>query len=266
MARFVAAHPDPSTLLAQQAKDLGLDPAHPVARKFRPCPLAISRCCGANGMRKPRSISPHRRRRGAPGHSYFRAGGGRGRLAHGDRRQRRRPQPQQRQRPVEMIEEPPPRSLFLIVAHQRGDSSYHHIALPPADPQGAYPRADRGPRAPRSTWRAKNPTRTPLPALAPAPMVLRGRLCGCCRSPTPPSMAWSNRGLAQFAKNRLENRAQARRRHVWPRWRNQFDAFLNAVFGCWEMRCAKTCNRPPRPSLRHGVGDAGARRPRSANL
>ncbi len=152
MARFVAAHPDFSALPAQQAKNLDLDPAHPVARKYRPCPLAISRCCGANGTRRPRSTSREIAvddvRRAI--HIFEQAAGEGGwRMVIVDSADDFNPNSANAL--LKMIEEPPPRSLFLIVAHQPGRIlPDHQVALPHSDPAQSHPRADRGRRARRA--------------------------------------------------------------------------------------------------------------------
>ncbi len=196
MARFLAAHPDPSTPLAQQAKDLGLDPAHPVARKISALSfgdLALLRREWNEKTKKHFTrIGVDEVRRAI--HIFEQAAGEGGwRMVIVDSADDLNPNSANAL--LKMIEEPPPRSLFLIVAHQPGrilptiTSRCRRLIL-----KGLPPGRPRPPRAPRSTRRAKRPTRTPFPALAPGRMVLRGRLCGCCPSPTPPSMAWSIEG------------------------------------------------------------------------
>lgn len=121
MARFLAAHPDPSAPEVLQAADLSVDPAHPVARKISSMAfgdLALLRR-GFNEKTKKffTRIAVEDVRKML--HLFEQAAGGGGwRMAIVDSADDLNAASANAL--LKMIEEPPPRSLFLLVAHQPG--------------------------------------------------------------------------------------------------------------------------------------------------
>jgi DNA polymerase-3 subunit delta' len=120
MARFLAAYPDPSALPAQ-TKNLDLDPAHPVARKISALSfgdLALLRREWNEKTKKHFTrIGVDEVRRAI--HIFEQAAGEGGwRMVIVDSADDLNLNSANAL--LKMIEEPPPRSLFLIVAHQPG--------------------------------------------------------------------------------------------------------------------------------------------------
>jgi DNA polymerase III subunit delta' len=138
MARFVLAHPDPSAPSVQAATTLAVDPAHPVARRTAARAhgdlLALERTEGESGaLRTVITVDDVRRTLGFFGHT---AGEGGWRVCIVDAADELQ-YPQASNALLKVLEEPPPRALFLLVSHAPGRllatirSRCRHLALRP---------------------------------------------------------------------------------------------------------------------------------------
>lgn len=121
MARFLAAHPDPASPAVQQAQSLAVDPNHTAARKFSALSfgdLALLRREWNDKTKKHFTrIGVDDVRRAI--HIFEQAAGEGGwRMVIVDSADDFNPHSANAL--LKIIEEPPPRSLFLIVAHQPG--------------------------------------------------------------------------------------------------------------------------------------------------
>jgi DNA polymerase-3 subunit delta' len=121
MARFIAAHPDPATPAVQQAKNLAVDPRHAAARKISALAygdLALLRREWVEKNKKfATRITVDDVRRAL--HKFEQAAGEGGwRMALIDSADDLNISSANAL--LKLIEEPPPRSLFLLVAHQPG--------------------------------------------------------------------------------------------------------------------------------------------------
>jgi DNA polymerase-3 subunit delta' len=121
MARFLAANPDPAAPAVQRAQSLHVDPGHPVARKFSALSfgdLALLRREWQEKTKKHATrISVDEVRRAI--HIFEQAAGEGGwRMALIDSADDLNANSANAL--LKLIEEPPPRCLFLIVAHQPG--------------------------------------------------------------------------------------------------------------------------------------------------
>jgi len=121
MARFVLAYPDPARAEVQAATSLALDPAHPVARRVAGNAhtdlLALERTIGENGkLRTVITVDQVRRLT-----SFFGSTAGEGgwRVCIVDSADELK-YPQASNALLKMLEEPPARSLFLVVSHAPG--------------------------------------------------------------------------------------------------------------------------------------------------
>src|SRR5216683_5202774 len=119
IARFVLAHPDPSRVLT--AASLALDPAHPTVRRIAVNAhtdlLALERTPGDNGkMRTVITVEQVRRLA-----SFFGSTAGEGgwRVCIVDSADELK-YPEGSNALLKMLEEPPARSLFLLVSHSPG--------------------------------------------------------------------------------------------------------------------------------------------------
>ena len=122
MARFVLAHPDPAApaVQARHARSR-CRPTIRVARRI--AGQGASRPAGARADRRRQRQAAHRHhgRRRAPHGRLLRLDRGRGRLARLHRRHRRRPETSAGANALlKVLEEPPPRSLLLLVSHAPG--------------------------------------------------------------------------------------------------------------------------------------------------
>jgi len=121
MARFLAAHPDPDAPEVLGAKNLSVDPAHPAARKISALAygdLALLRRGYNEKTKKPLTrIAVEDVRKMLHLFEQASAGGG-WRMAIVDSADDLNAASANAL--LKMIEEPPPRSLFLLVAHQPG--------------------------------------------------------------------------------------------------------------------------------------------------
>lgn len=138
MARFVLAHPDPSKPAVQAATALAVDPAHPVARRIAARAhgdlLTLERTEGESGaLRTVITVEDVRRTLGFFGHT---AGEGGWRVCIVDAADELQ-YPQASNALLKVLEEPPPRALFLLVSHAPGRllatirSRCRHLALRP---------------------------------------------------------------------------------------------------------------------------------------
>jgi DNA polymerase III subunit delta' len=136
MARFVLTHPDPSAPSVQAAATLAVDPAHPVARRVAARAhgdlLALERTEGDSGaLRTVITVEDVRRTLGFFGHT---AGEGGWRVCIVDAADELQ-YPQASNALLKVLEEPPPRALFLLVSHAPGRllatirSRCRHLAL-----------------------------------------------------------------------------------------------------------------------------------------
>ena len=121
MARFVLAHPDPSAPSVQAATTLAVDPAHPVARRIAARAhgdlLTLERTEGESGaLRTVIIVEDVRRTLGFFGHT---AGEGGWRVCIVDAADELQ-YPQASNALLKVLEEPPPRALFLLVSHAPG--------------------------------------------------------------------------------------------------------------------------------------------------
>ncbi len=119
IARFVLAHPDPARL--GSATSLALDPAHPTVRRIavsaHPDLLALERTVGDTGkMRTVITVEQVRRLAIFFGST---AGEGGWRVCIVDSADELK-HPEGSNALLKMLEEPPPRSLFLLVSHAPG--------------------------------------------------------------------------------------------------------------------------------------------------
>ena len=119
IARFVLAHPDPSRI--STATSLALDPDHPTARRVavnaHPDLLALERTFGDNGkMRTVITVEQVRRLATFFGST---AGEGGWRVCIVDSADELK-YPEGSNALLKMLEEPPPRSLFLLASHAPG--------------------------------------------------------------------------------------------------------------------------------------------------
>ncbi len=190
MARFLAAHPDPGAPEVLSAKNLSVDPAHPVSRKISSMTfgdLALLRR-GYNDKTKKffTRIAVEDVRKML--HLFEQAAGGGGwRMAIIDSADDLNAASANAL--LKMIEEPPPRSLFLLVAHQPGrilptirsrcrrvmlqklaDADLRAAARAALDAAGLNPERVRARRRLRSGPKARS-----------------AKSCGCSPPPTPSS-------------------------------------------------------------------------------
>jgi len=121
MARFVLAHPDPASAAVQQAITLALDPAHRTVRRIAGNAhtdlLVLERVAGDSGaLRTVITVDQVRRTV-----SFFGATAGEGgwRVCIVDAADELK-QPEAANALLKMLEEPPARSLFLLVSHAPG--------------------------------------------------------------------------------------------------------------------------------------------------
>src|SRR5215470_15345816 len=119
IARFVLAYPDPSRV--PTATSLALDPAHPTVRRVavnaHPDLLALERTIGDNGkMRTVITVDQVRRLAAFFGST---AGEGGWRVCIVDSADELK-YPEGSNALLKMLEEPPPKSLFLLVSHAPG--------------------------------------------------------------------------------------------------------------------------------------------------
>ncbi len=119
MARFVLAHPDPAAV--QSARSLAIPPDHPVARRIAARAhgdlLALERTAGDSGqLRSVITVDEVRRTVGFFGAT---AGEGGWRVCVVDSADELK-YPEGSNAVLKVLEEPPPRSLFLIVSHAPG--------------------------------------------------------------------------------------------------------------------------------------------------
>ena len=189
LARFLAAHPDPASPEVLHAHDLGVDPAHPVARKISSMAfgdLALLRR-GWNEKTKKffTRIAVEDVRKMLRLFEQAAAGGG-WRMAIVDFADDLNASGANAL--LKMIEEPPPRSLFLLVAHQPGrllptiHSRCRRVMLQPLGDDDLR-------AATRAACAAADLRRTPRGWRPPAkkPRARRAKRCACCRPPTPGS-------------------------------------------------------------------------------
>ena len=120
MARFVLAHPDPSEAAVQSAGSLEVDPVHPVARRMAAQAqgdlLVLERTIGERGkLRQDIAVEDVRRTV-----SFFGSTAGEGgwRVAIVDAVDELNPSGANAL--LKVIEEPPPRTLLLLISHARG--------------------------------------------------------------------------------------------------------------------------------------------------
>ena len=232
MARFLAAHPDSSTPLAQQVKDLGIDPAHAVARKISALSFGdlalLRREWNEKTKKHSTRIGVDEVRRAI--HIFEQAAGEGGwRMVIVDSADDFNPNSANAL--LKLIEEPPPRSLFLIVAHQPGrilptiTSRCRRLILKGLTPQqteaAARAALDAAGEKPdpdalsRACARANGSPREALRLLSESDAAFDGMV---------------DRGLAQLPSidwkiaHRLADSTFGRDGET------QFDAFLNAVF------------------------------------
>ena len=121
VARFLAAHPDPTSPFVQSAKNLAVDPALPAARKISAMSfgdLALLRREWNEKTKKHATRITVDDARAAMHIFEQAAGEGGWRIALVDSADDFNPNSANAL--LKLIEEPPPRSLFLIVAHQPG--------------------------------------------------------------------------------------------------------------------------------------------------
>ena len=238
----------------------------------RRCPLAISLCCGGNGAKRPRNMRRASRvddvRHAI--HLFEQAAGEGGwRMVIIDSADDFNLNSANAL--LKLIEEPPPRCLFLLIAHQPGPPpADHHVAVPDAD--AAKPRAagdSTPPCAKRSTPRGKRRPSPPSPKPAPARKgpcdealrLLRGRRERGGRSDGAGSGATcrvSNGGSPTASPIRVSGRGGE----------TEFEAFLRADLrlarriaapqsGAWPARLGALCG---------GLGIPGARDARPGDL
>ena len=121
MARFVFAHPDPAAPAVQRATSLAVPPDAPAARRVggqaHPDLLVLERTAGDNGqMRTVITVEQVRRTIGFFGST---AGEGGWRICIVDAADELK-YPEGSNALLKVLEEPPPRSLFLVVSHAPG--------------------------------------------------------------------------------------------------------------------------------------------------
>jgi DNA polymerase-3 subunit delta' len=140
MARFVFAHPDPSRPAVQTATSLAVDPAHPAVRRIaargHPDLLVLERSEGDSGaLRTVITVDEVRRTIGFFGRT---AGEGGWRVCIVDAADELQ-YPQGSNALLKVLEEPPPRALFLLVSHAPGRllatirSRCRHLGLRPLE-------------------------------------------------------------------------------------------------------------------------------------
>ncbi len=121
MARFVLAHPDPAAPAAQSATSLAIDPAAPTARRIagqaHPDLLVLERTVGDND--KLRTVITVEQVRRTVGFFGSTAGEGGWRVCIVDAADELK-YPEGPNALLKVLEEPPPRSLFLVVSHAPG--------------------------------------------------------------------------------------------------------------------------------------------------
>jgi DNA polymerase-3 subunit delta' len=138
MARFVLAHPDTSAPAVQSATTLAVDPAHPTARRIAARGhsdlLVLERTEGDSGaLRTVITVEEVRRTIGFFGRT---AGEGGWRVCVVDAADELQ-YPQGSNALLKVLEEPPPRALFLLVSHAPGRllatirSRCRHLAMRP---------------------------------------------------------------------------------------------------------------------------------------
>jgi DNA polymerase-3 subunit delta' len=121
MARFALAHPDPAAVAVQQAISLAVSPDSPAARRVagraHPDLLVLERTPGDNGqLRTVITVEEVRRTIGFFGST---AGEGGWRICVVDSADELK-YPEGSNALLKVLEEPPPRSLFLVVSHAPG--------------------------------------------------------------------------------------------------------------------------------------------------
>jgi len=121
MARFVLAHPDPRAGEVQRARTLSVDPDHPVARRIAASAhgdlLVLERTAGESGtLRTVITVEQVRRTIGFFGST---AGEGGWRVCIVDSADELK-YPEGSNALLKVLEEPPARSLFLLVSHAPG--------------------------------------------------------------------------------------------------------------------------------------------------
>jgi DNA polymerase-3 subunit delta' len=142
MARFVLAHPDPASSAVQSAQSLAVDPEHPVARRIAAKAhgdlLVLERTAGDSGqLRTVITVEQVRRTVGFFGST---AGEGGWRVCIVDSADDLK-FPEGANALLKMLEEPPPRSLFLLVSHAPGRllptirSRCRRLSLRPLSPE-----------------------------------------------------------------------------------------------------------------------------------
>jgi DNA polymerase-3 subunit delta' len=120
LARFVLAHPDPSSAAVQSAQSLALDPEHPVFRRVaaqaHPDLLTLERVPGDTGTMRTFIVVEQVARTV----SFFGSTAGEGgwRVCIVDSADELNPPSANKL--LKVLEEPPPRSLFLLVSHAPG--------------------------------------------------------------------------------------------------------------------------------------------------
>jgi DNA polymerase-3 subunit delta' len=245
MARFVAAHPDSTSPAVQQAKNLAVDPGHPAARKISALAygdLALLRREWVEKNKKfATRITVDDVRRAL--HKFEQAAGEGGwRMALIDSADDLNVSSANAL--LKLIEEPPPRSLFLLVAHQPGRllptirSRCRMLMLQPLE-----------------TPALSAAVRAALDAAdLPAPGDALGRACA--------------RASRQAAAGQLARRPSHRGRHLGTRGRSGIRSLFALVFrlarrrpatksGAWPTRAGALCGC---------LGISGARNTRSGNL
>jgi DNA polymerase-3 subunit delta' len=120
LARFVLAHPDPSAAVVQSAQSLAVDPQHPafrrVAAQAHPDLLTLERVPGDTGTMRTFIVVEQVARTV----SFFGSTAGEGgwRVCIVDSADELNPPSANKL--LKVLEEPPPRSLFLLVSHAPG--------------------------------------------------------------------------------------------------------------------------------------------------
>ena len=273
MARFIAAHPDPAAPAVQQAKNLAVDPNHPAARKISALSFGDLALLRRRMERKDQeTCDAHRVDDVRHAIHLFEQAAGEGgwRMAIIDSADDLNLNSANAL--LKLIEEPPPRCLFLLVAHHPGRLlPTITFALPPAD--AAKPRAAgarRRRRAPRSTPRAqKAPSRRPRRSLRPRGRVRRMRRCACSsadESAVDDLMEQSSGATCRVSNggsptaSPIPSRGAAAKPNSRPSCAPIFDwlgASLRRESGAWPARPGALCG---------GLGISGARDARPGNL
>jgi len=140
MARFVLAHPDPSAPAVQSAQSLAISEDHPAARRIAAQAhgglLTLERTAGESGaLRTVITVDEVRRTVGFFGRTAAEGGWRVCIVDTADELQN----PQGSNALLKILEEPPPRALFLLVSHAPGRllatirSRCRHLSLRPLD-------------------------------------------------------------------------------------------------------------------------------------